>query len=164
MRIRDRSLARGARPRDHGAVDLDPAHLRSFLAIVRYGGYHRAADALHLTQPAVSRHIRRLEEQLGEPLFARRGRGVELTDYGERAAAELAAVVNAHDRALVRLQRDSPALAEIFECRYFAALGEEETARALGCSLRTVQRGWMRARAWLRAELVEAGGRGELER
>jgi DNA-binding transcriptional LysR family regulator len=86
-------------------MDLDPAHLRSFLAIVRYGGYHRAADALHLTQPAVSRHIRRLEEQLGEPLFARRGRGVELTGYGERAAAELAEVVSTHDRALVRLQR-----------------------------------------------------------
>ena len=86
-------------------VDLDPAHLRSFLAIVDFGGYHRAADALHLTQPAVSRHIRRLEEQLGEPLFARRGRGVELTPYGERAAAELGEVIAAHDRALARLQR-----------------------------------------------------------
>ena len=88
----------------HG-VDLDPAHLRSFLAIVRYGGYHRAADALHLTQPAVSRHIRRLEEQLGEPLFAKRGRGVELTAYGERAAAELGDVLDAHDGAVARLQR-----------------------------------------------------------
>src|SRR6185437_503233 len=87
------------------AVDLDVGHLRSFLAIVRYGGYHRAAEALHLTQPAVSRHIRRLEEQLGEPLFARRGRGVELTAYGERAAAELADVLTAHDAALARLQR-----------------------------------------------------------
>src|SRR4051812_4949765 len=102
------------------SVDLDPAHLRSFLAIVRYGGYHRAADALHLTQPAVSRHIRRLEEQLGEPLFSRpgprggrrggprsprRGRGVQLTEYGERAARELEQVLGAHDRAIVRLQR-----------------------------------------------------------
>ena len=86
-------------------MDLDPAHVRSFLAIVRYGGYHRAAHALHLTQPAVSRHMRRLEEQLGEPLFARRGRGVELTPYGERAAAELADVLAAHDAALARLQR-----------------------------------------------------------
>jgi RNA polymerase sigma-70 factor (ECF subfamily) len=68
------------------------------------------------------------------------------------------------DRALGRLQRDAPALAGIFECRYFAALGEEETALALGCSLRTVQRGWMRARAWLRAGLADAGGGGELER
>jgi DNA-binding transcriptional LysR family regulator len=87
-------------------VDLDPAHLRSFLAIVRFGGYHRAAEALHLTQPAVSRHMRLLEEQLGAPLFARRGRGVELTAYGERAAAELAGVLAAHDRALARLRRD----------------------------------------------------------
>lgn len=87
-------------------MDLDPAHLRSFLAIVRYGGYHRAADALHLTQPAISRHMRRLEEQLGETLFVRRGRGVELTAFGERAAAELAEVVAAHDQALVRLSRE----------------------------------------------------------
>ena len=90
-------------------VDLDVAHLRSFLAIVRYGGYHRAAEALHLTQPAVSRHIRRLEEQLGEPLFARRGRGVELTGFGEQAATELAAVLAAHEQALARLQRGADA-------------------------------------------------------
>jgi DNA-binding transcriptional LysR family regulator len=86
-------------------VDLDLAHLRSFLAIVRYGGYHRAAEALHLTQPAVSRHMRRLEAELGEPLFTKRGRGVELTPFGERAAAELGDVLTAHDRALARLQR-----------------------------------------------------------
>jgi DNA-binding transcriptional LysR family regulator len=105
MRMRDRSLVRRAPARDHACVELDPSHLRSFLAIVRYGGYHRAADALHLTQPAVSRHIRRLEDQLGEPLFTRRGRGVELTAYGERAANELGDVLAAHDRALARLQR-----------------------------------------------------------
>jgi DNA-binding transcriptional LysR family regulator len=86
-------------------MELDPVHLRSFLAIVRYGGYHRAAEALHLTQPAVSRHMRQLEGQLGRPLFERRGRGVELTAYGERAAAELAEVLAVHDRALARLQR-----------------------------------------------------------
>jgi DNA-binding transcriptional LysR family regulator len=86
-------------------MELDPVHLRSFLAIVRYGGYHRAAEALHLTQPAVSRHMRQLEGQLGQPLFERRGRGVELTGYGERAAAELAEVLAVHDRAIARLQR-----------------------------------------------------------
>jgi DNA-binding transcriptional LysR family regulator len=84
---------------------LDIAHLRSFLAIVRYGGFHRAAEALHLTQPAISRHIRRLEEQLGRPLFERRGRGVQLTAFGERAATELATVLATHDQALARLAR-----------------------------------------------------------
>ncbi len=87
-------------------MDLDPTHLRSLQAIVRYGGYHRAAEALHLTQPAVSRHIRRLEEQLGEPLFARDGRGVRLTAFGERAAAEFETVLATHDRALARLLED----------------------------------------------------------
>src|SRR5690349_8593347 len=100
MRIRYRSLARSDDPRDHQLMDLDPVHLRSLQAIVRYGGYHRAAEALHLTQPAISRHIRRLEEQLGEPLFVKRGRGVELTPFGERAAAELGEVVAVHDQAL----------------------------------------------------------------
>jgi DNA-binding transcriptional LysR family regulator len=86
-------------------VDLDPADVRSFLAIVRFGGYHRAADVLHMTQPAISRHMRRLETQLGELLFVRRGRGVELTPYGERAVTELGAALAAHDKALTRLQR-----------------------------------------------------------
>ena len=90
-------------------VDIDPAHIRSLLAVVRYGGYHRAADALHLTQPAISRHIRRLDQQLGEPLFRRQGRGVELTAFGERAAAELAEVLAAHDQALVHLARETDA-------------------------------------------------------
>src|ERR1700742_948786 len=110
MRIRDRSLASAALARHHAPMDLDVAHLRSFLAIVRYGGYHRAAEALQLTQPAVSRHIRRLEELLGEPVFARRGRGVELTAFGDQAATELAAVLTAHEQALARLQRGADRL------------------------------------------------------
>src|ERR1700743_546815 len=73
-------------------MDLDPAHLRSFDAVVRHGGYHRAAEALHLTQPAVSRHIRRLEQQLGEPLFRKRGRGGELTAFVAGAADVLTSV------------------------------------------------------------------------
>jgi DNA-binding transcriptional LysR family regulator len=84
-------------------MDLDPAHIRSLQAIVRYGGYGRAAEALYLTQPAVSRHIRLLEEQLGSPLFARRGRSAELTPFGERAVAELGEALAAHDRAVERL-------------------------------------------------------------
>jgi RNA polymerase sigma factor (TIGR02999 family) len=57
------------------------------------------------------------------------------------------------DRALARLREHDARLASIFECRYFGGLSEEETAEALGLSLRTAQRGWMRARAWLRADL-----------
>jgi RNA polymerase sigma factor (TIGR02999 family) len=61
------------------------------------------------------------------------------------------------DRALDGLRDRDELLARVFECRFFAGLGEEETAEALGVPLRTSQRAWMRARAWLRAEL--GGGR-----
>jgi RNA polymerase sigma factor (TIGR02999 family) len=55
--------------------------------------------------------------------------------------------------AIVRLANDMPRLAEVVECRFFGGYGEEDTARALGVSLRTVQRDWLKARAWLFREL-----------
>lgn len=57
------------------------------------------------------------------------------------------------DRALERLRAHSDRLARVVECRYFAGYSEEETAEALGVGLRTAQREWLRARAWLREEL-----------
>ena len=57
------------------------------------------------------------------------------------------------DRALERLAERDVKLVRVFECRYFAGMSEQETCEALGASLRTVQRNWMKARAWLREEL-----------
>jgi DNA-binding transcriptional LysR family regulator len=88
-------------------MDLDISHVRSFLAVVDYGGYHRAAEALHLTQPAVSQHVRRLEQRVGGgPLFERAGRGVQVSQHGEAVAQELREVLKANDRAVQRLLTD----------------------------------------------------------
>ena len=57
------------------------------------------------------------------------------------------------DEALGRLAGEEPRLAEVVECRFFGGYGEEDTAKALGMSLRTVQRDWLKARAWLYREL-----------
>lgn len=95
---------RGSIPR----MDLDLTHVRSFLAVVDFGGVGRAAEALHLSQPAVSGHVRRLEAQLGGPLLRRAGRGVAVTERGEAAARELRDLVAVHDRALTRLTREDP--------------------------------------------------------
>ena len=57
------------------------------------------------------------------------------------------------DQALNRLAEVNQRLARVVECRFFGGLSEPETATALGTSLRTVQRDWMRARAWLQEEL-----------
>jgi RNA polymerase sigma factor (TIGR02999 family) len=57
------------------------------------------------------------------------------------------------DDALDRLARSSPRAAEVVERRFFGNLTLEETADSLGVSLKTVQRDWMVARAWLRKEM-----------
>lgn len=57
------------------------------------------------------------------------------------------------DDALARLSQVDPDQARIVELRYFGGLGTEATAQALGMAVRTVEREWSMARAWLRREL-----------
>jgi len=64
-------------------MSLDPRQLRTFLAVVEAGSLGRAAEALHLSEPAVSRIIKRLEAQLHVQLFERRTTGMELTSFGQ---------------------------------------------------------------------------------
>jgi LysR family transcriptional regulator, transcriptional activator of the cysJI operon len=64
-------------------MDLPPNQLRTFLTVARRLSFTRAAEELHLTQPAVSTHIRKLERAVGTPLFEHIGRRVGLTPTGE---------------------------------------------------------------------------------
>ncbi|MEL7344197.1 MAG: LysR family transcriptional regulator, partial [Pseudomonadota bacterium] len=57
--------------------------LKTFLAVIRFGGVRKAASALNLTQPAVTARIKNLEEALGCTIFERTARGVRLTKRGE---------------------------------------------------------------------------------
>jgi len=57
--------------------------LRTFITIAESGGFVRAGDRLHLSQPAASRQIQALEADLGVPLFDRIGRRIQLTSEGE---------------------------------------------------------------------------------
>lgn len=65
---------------DDVGMELTP--LKSFLAVAREGNMTRAARRVHLSQPAISAQIARLEEELGTPLFHRTAKGVELTEAG----------------------------------------------------------------------------------
>lgn len=64
-----------------------------------------------------------------------------------------AEAVLAVDEVLGRLETLEPRLARIVELRFFSGFSEEETAELQGVSVRTVQRDWMRAKAWLREAL-----------
>ena len=63
---------------------IDIEQLRTFVAIVETGSFTQAADVVHKTQSAVSMQIKKLEERLDHPIFARDGRGSKLTEHGER--------------------------------------------------------------------------------
>ena len=78
---------------------------------------------------------------------------VPLDDAEEAALAERSDRLVALDDALARLTTVDQRLGQVVECRYFAGLTDEETAEALGVSLRTVERDWAKARAWLHLEL-----------
>ena len=63
-------------------MNAGPRQLRAFLAIARLGGFTKAAEALHTTQPALSAQINQLEASLGVRLFDRSTRVVTLTQVG----------------------------------------------------------------------------------
>lgn len=81
------------------ARDLDLNLLRVFVVVAESGSVTKAADRLYLTQPAISAALKRLQQAVGAPLFAREGRGVALTARGqqmlERARPLLSSLVDA---------------------------------------------------------------------
>ncbi|TMV00484.1 LysR family transcriptional regulator [Streptomyces sp. DASNCL29] len=64
-------------------VDLDLRLVHSFTVIAEHRHFGRAAEALHITQPSLSRQIHRLEQQLGARLLDRTPRGSRLTEAGQ---------------------------------------------------------------------------------
>ncbi|WP_250502177.1 LysR family transcriptional regulator [Caballeronia sp. AZ7_KS35] len=63
---------------------MTPEQLITFATVAEHSNISRAAVALHLSQPAVSGQLRLLQEEFGEPLYQRDGRGVRLTAAGEQ--------------------------------------------------------------------------------
>ena len=63
---------------------MNLGHLRHLVAVAEHQSYRKAAEALFLTQPALSRSIQALEDELEVPLFEGRGRQVQLTAIGEQ--------------------------------------------------------------------------------
>src|SRR2546426_7797272 len=67
---------------------MEIPQVEAFLAVGTFGGFRRAADALRITQPAVSARIRALEDSLNVRLFERGKHGLALSAAGQRDGAE----------------------------------------------------------------------------
>ena len=109
-----------------GMKDATVRQLQIFDAAARALSFSRAAEALHLTQPAVSMQIRQLEHFAGVPLFERSGRRLHLTGAGEELVSHARAVLGALDQAdeafaaLKGLRGGRVRLAVVSTAKYFA--------------------------------------------
>ena len=80
---------------------------RSFLVVLREGSLNRAAAALHVTQPSLTRQMQSLEAQIGAPLLERQPSGVKPTALGLAMTEQLEPVLERYDAALADLRRDA---------------------------------------------------------
>jgi DNA-binding transcriptional LysR family regulator len=81
-------------------VDIELRHLRSFLVVAEELNFTRAAAELRVTQPSLTRRIRKLEELLGVRLFDRNTRRVLLTPPGEQLKRDLGVLLRKLDDTL----------------------------------------------------------------
>jgi LysR family transcriptional regulator, benzoate and cis,cis-muconate-responsive activator of ben and cat genes len=79
-------------------------HLRYFAAVVAHGSFNRAANILHLTQPALSRQVKDLEDELGVGLLERGKNAVTLTDAGELFYEDARDLLARADQAIQRVR------------------------------------------------------------
>jgi len=80
---------------DCGMIDaMSLQQLQYFVAVAEEQHVTRAAERLRVSQPPLSRQIQALEDELGQPLFERRGRGIVLTAFGRYFATKATAILD----------------------------------------------------------------------
>lgn len=83
---------------------MELRYLRYFVAVARERHFTKAAKALGISQPPLSQQIKRLEEEVGTPLFRRLTRGVELTEAGEAFYEDACKILTMSDAALEKVR------------------------------------------------------------
>ncbi|MFZ3177078.1 MAG: LysR family transcriptional regulator, partial [Methylovirgula sp.] len=115
--------------------------LRTFAAICDARSFTKAARSVNLTRPAVSLHIKRLEDQVGLRLFDRDARRLELTEEGEVLLSYARRILSLHEEAESRLSSHQPrglirfGAPEYFDPQTLASLLGQFTARYPGVRL-----------------------------
>lgn len=158
-----RELARRQRRRWQGDYTLNTTALLHEAYLKLAGQHETAAESRAHFLALAARAMRHILCNYARDRHAlKRGGGLTPLPLDDAAAVSLtgtpdgepADLLVALDEALQRLERAAPRQSRVVECRFFGALGVEETAEALGISPRTVKRDWAAAQTWLQAELT----------
>ncbi len=83
---------------------IEIRHLRSIVAVARHASFRKAAEALHLGQPTLSRGVREVEEEFGVKLFRRSPRGTVPTEAGQEFIAYAQQILDELDSAISRVK------------------------------------------------------------
>ena len=117
---------------------MDFKQLRALLIVAETGSVTRAAELLNLVQPAVSRQLRMLEEDVGAVLFRRGRQGMELTEAGRTLVEYARRALDQLDRARAELKPDDgllggivsvgllPSVCDLLSSRLVKAVGQEQ--------------------------------------
>ena len=108
---------------------MELRHLRYFAAVAAHGSFSRAANNLHLTQPALSRQVKDLEDELGVPLLVRGTNAITLTEAGELFYEEARDLLARADQAVQRVRGE--ARHEVLRVGYGPSLTSGIMPRAL---------------------------------
>lgn len=113
-----------------GHVNLDMDVLRTLITAHRLGSFSRTAEKIGRSQSAVSQQIQKLEEQVGQPLFVKQGRGLVLTEAGEVMLTYAQRILDLNDEAVVALR--GQAVADVVRFGLPADFAEAWLPAALG--------------------------------
>jgi DNA-binding transcriptional LysR family regulator len=141
---------------------MDPRHLRCFVAVADERQFTRAADRLLIAQPAVSAQIRRLERELGEPLFHRDRRETTLTAAGQALLPHARAALAAAERG----RETIASLRGVLHGRLHVGVAgpiDDRLARALGMFRRDHPSADIRLTSHQNTELIDAIAHGEID-
>lgn len=126
---------------------MDLQRLKTFLKVAELGSLSRASDRLRIAQPALSRQIRLLEEELGVALFARHRRGMRLTSQGQALVYQTSGLLRQLDQVIANVRSTSgeaagPVTFGIVPTASYVLAGKlaaRVTKQAPGLSLRIVE-------------------------
>lgn len=150
---------------------MELRHLRHFIAVAERLSFSKAAQALHLTQPALSRQIRDLEEELGCPLFLRRPTDIRLTPDGEHLLAHAGPLLRTADNLVRTMQARGKGRPQSIRLAHFGTFLElylvpflqKMHRRHPGCLIELVEMGPAAALRALRRGEIDAAAAGRAD-